>query len=93
MAQIIPFAAWRYDRNKVRLENVLTQPYDKITPQMQSDYYEKSPYNLVRLELGKKQPEDNDQENVYTRAAQFLKTCRNDGAIVQDQEPAIYAYA
>lgn len=93
MAQVLPFAAWRYNRNKVRLEDVLTQPYDKITPAMQSDYYEKSPYNLVRLELGKKDPSDTDRNNVYSRAAEFLQKCRADEAIVQDKDPAIYAYS
>jgi hypothetical protein len=33
LALIYPFAALRYDQQKVgRLENVVTQPYDKITP-------------------------------------------------------------
>lgn len=93
MAQILPFAAWRYDSEKVRLEDVLTQPYDKITPAMQAAYYEKSPYNLVRVELGKKESADDDRNTVYTRAAGFLKQCREDRALVQDPEPSIYAYS
>ncbi len=91
MAQILPFAAWRYHPGKVRLEDVLTQPYDKITPVMQAAYYEKSPHNLVRVELGRKEPGDDDRHNVYTRAAKFLQTCRGQGAMVQDPEPSIYA--
>ncbi len=47
----------------------MTQPYDKITPAMQDKYYAASPYNLVQVILGKPQPGDNDQQNVYTRAA------------------------
>jgi hypothetical protein len=35
MAEIIPFKALRYDPDQVKLEDVLTQPYDKITPEMQ----------------------------------------------------------
>ncbi|MEO5936334.1 MAG: DUF1015 domain-containing protein [Terriglobales bacterium] len=93
MAQILPFAAWRYDPAKVRLEDVLTQPYDKITPAMQAAYYEKSPYNLVRVELCKKEAADDEKHTAYTRAAEFLNQCRRDGAIVQDPEPAIYAYS
>jgi len=31
------------------MEDVVTQPYDKITPEMQQRYYEASPYNLVRI--------------------------------------------
>ena len=47
----------------------MTQPYDKITPPMQDKYYASSPYNLVQVILGKPQSSDNDQQNVYTRAA------------------------
>jgi uncharacterized protein (DUF1015 family) len=93
MAQILPFQAWRFNPAKVRLEDVLTQPYDKITPQMQSEYYAKSPYNLVRVELGKKEPTDTLQSSVYTRAAEFLQSCRKDGALAQDPEAAIYPYS
>jgi uncharacterized protein (DUF1015 family) len=92
MAQILPFRAWRYHREKVRLEDVLTQPYDKITPAMQSDYYQKSEYNLVRMELGRKEDSDSEADNVYTRAAAFFAKCKQDGAIQQDAEPTIYAY-
>jgi uncharacterized protein (DUF1015 family) len=36
MAEILPFRALRYNPEKVgALECVVTQPYDKITPQMQ----------------------------------------------------------
>ena len=51
MAEIVPFQALRYDPQVVRLEDVVTQPYDKITPEMQAKYYELSPYNLVRIIL------------------------------------------
>jgi uncharacterized protein (DUF1015 family) len=93
MAQILGFPAWRYDPRKVRLEDVLTQPYDKITPTMQEKYYQKSPYNLVRLELGKSESGDDEKANVYSRAAEFLQKCRDEQAIIQDKEPAIYAYS
>ncbi len=52
MAQVYPFRALRYNPSLVRLEDVVTQPYDKITPAMQQAYYQRSPYNLVRIILG-----------------------------------------
>ena len=52
MANIVAFTALRYNPEKVRLQSVLTQPYDKISPEMQAEYYAASPYNLVRMELG-----------------------------------------
>jgi uncharacterized protein (DUF1015 family) len=52
MAEIRPFRAYRYDTKRVALKDVLTQPYDKITPQMQERYYAASPYNLIAIEKG-----------------------------------------
>src|ERR1700739_1006622 len=58
MAEIRPFRAYRYDTNRVALKDVLTQPYDKITPEMQERYYAASPYNLIAIEKGKPAPGD-----------------------------------
>ena len=93
MAEIIPFKALRYDPDQVKLEDVLTQPYDKITPEMQSKYYEKSTHNLVRIILGKAGETDTDAFNVYTRAAEYLHDWRSGGILKQDSEPSIYAYS
>jgi len=93
MAEIIPFKALRYDPDQVKLEDVLTQPYDKITPEMQSKYYERSAHNLVRIILGKAGETDTDAFNVYTRAAEYLHDWRSSGILKQDPEPGIYAYS
>ncbi len=53
MANIFPFKAFRYNPKKVEPKDVLTQPYDKITPAVQEKYYARSSYNLVRVILGK----------------------------------------
>jgi len=93
MAEIIPFKALRYDPDQVKLEDVLTQPYDKITPEMQSKYYERSTHNLVRIILGKAGETDTDAFNVYTRAAEYLHDWRSGGILKQDPDPGIYAYS
>jgi uncharacterized protein (DUF1015 family) len=93
MAEITPFKALRYDPHQVKLEDVLTQPYDKITPEMQTKYYERSTHNLVRIILGKAGETDTDAFNVYTRAAEYLHDWRSGGILKQDAEPGIYAYA
>src|ERR1700678_3642917 len=56
MAEIQPFRAYRYDTTKVRLDEVLTQPYDKISPAMQDKYYAASPDNLIVIETGRSLP-------------------------------------
>ncbi len=92
MATISPFRALRYVADRVQLRQVVTQPYDKITPSMQDGYYQASPYNLVRIILGKRFDGDTASDNVYTRAAGSLKQWRQDGVLRQDAEPALYRY-
>src|SRR5205814_9942258 len=72
MARIFPFQPYRYTLKAGSLSDVVTQPYDKISPAMQARYQAQSPYNLVRIILGERKPSDNDSENVYTRAAGYL---------------------
>src|SRR6266481_504322 len=93
MAIISPFRAWRYAPERVQLQQVVTQPYDKITPAMQERYYQASPYNLVRIILGKRLPGDGDAENVYTRAAAAFQNWRQTGVLQRDPEPSIYRYS
>jgi len=92
MADISPFPALRYDAARVSPTDVVTQPYDKISPAMQENYYSASPFNLVRIILGKSNADDNDQQNVYTRAAASLRQWRREGVLQQDPTPAIYYY-
>ena len=103
MARIYPFRALRYDTSRVRMEDVVTQPYDKISPEMQQRYYELSPYNLIRIILGKHEPGDTEPQeflpagekahNCYTRAAEYLKDWRAEGILAEEGEPALYGYS
>jgi len=92
MAQIAPFRALRYNPHRVDFSHVVTQPYDKITPEMQERYYAASPYNVVRIILGKSTNADSAADNVYTRAAAFFREWRQAGIFLQEVEPAIYRY-
>ena len=92
MAVISPFRAWRYVPDRVAIGQVVTQPYDKITPAMQEGYYEASPYNLVRIILGRRLSADGPTDNVYTRAAASFRDWRREGTLRQDRQPAIYRY-
>ena len=90
MADILPFRALRYDLQRVSASQVVTQPYDKITPAMQEGYYAASPYNLVRIILGHREP-DNQADNVYSRAATYSRDWRAQGVLREDSAPSIYA--
>jgi uncharacterized protein (DUF1015 family) len=94
MARIYPFRALRYNPSLVRVEDCVTQPYDKISPSMQQAYYGRSPYNLVRIILGL--PELFDEpgvSDVYTRAARDFAEWRRAGVLAAEKEPCIFAYS
>ncbi|HEY3989866.1 MAG TPA: DUF1015 family protein [Acidobacteriaceae bacterium] len=94
MARIYPFRATRYNPTAVRIEDVVTQPYDKITPAMQQVYYGRSPYNLVRIILGLPELFDEPGVNdVYTRAARDFREWREKGILQTDNDPSIFAYS
>ncbi len=97
MAQVYPFPAFRYNASKVLYGNVLTQPYDKISPAMQDKYYAADPHNLITIEKGRTFPGDTpagvpDEKNVYTRAADALKNWIREQIVVQDTRPCFYSY-
>ncbi|MGA2049786.1 MAG: DUF1015 domain-containing protein [Terracidiphilus sp.] len=94
MARIYPFRAWRYNPSTVRLEDVVTQPYDKISPSMQQAYYQRSPFNLVRIILGLPELFDAERgESVYTRAARDFSAWREKGVLIQEKAPCVFAYS
>ena len=94
MARIYPFRATRYNPTAVRIEDVVTQPYDKITPATQQVYYGRSPYNLVRIILGLPELFDEPGVNdVYTRAARDFTEWRQNGILQTDNDPSIFAYS
>jgi uncharacterized protein (DUF1015 family) len=92
LATIQPFRPYRYTPDAGDPANLLTQPYDKISPEMQARYLAASPYNLVRIILGERLAADNDSDNVYTRAAAYLNNWIRDGILAQDVLPGLYAY-
>lgn len=92
MADILPFRAIRYNLDRVTASEVVTQPYDKISPAMQDRYYDANPHNLVRIILGRREPEDTPERNVYTRAASYGREWLAGGILRQDSLPSLYPY-
>jgi len=92
MAKVFPFQPYRYNATAGPLEHLVTQPYDKITPEMRSRYLSLNPHNLVRIILGERTPSDGPGNNVYTRAAALLKVWISNGVLRRDAEPSLFAY-
>ncbi|MGI6413982.1 MAG: DUF1015 domain-containing protein [Syntrophomonadaceae bacterium] len=93
MARIIPFKGLRYNQKKVgSLASVVTPPYDIIDEVSQARYYAENPVNIIRLELGLEFPQDNANNNRYTRSAHYLEKWIEDETLVYEERPAIYVY-
>jgi uncharacterized protein (DUF1015 family) len=87
MAEIFAFRGIRYNPERVDLCEVVTQPYDKITPEMQEEYYRRSPHNYVRINLNR-----SPGERRYTEAEETLERWLNEKILIRDAQPTIYAY-
>src|SRR5947207_5331110 len=93
MADIRAFRGHRYDLGRVgALSDVVAPPYDVIDPALQQALYDRSPYNVIRLELNKEEPGDTEANNRYTRAARTLKDWVQDGVLTQDSARSLYVY-
>lgn len=92
MAEIQPFKGLRYNPDKIKLEEVITEPYDRITPAMQEDYYQKSPYNIVRIILGKDDDREHPEKDKYRRADILLKKWEKEGIFIREDKKALYFY-
>jgi len=66
MADVQPLHGLRYQTDRVRdLAQVLSPPFDVIDTDAQRRYYERNPYNVIRLELGEQYPTDTMLNTVY----------------------------
>ena len=92
MAQIFPFQPYRYSPRAGRLSDLVTQPYDKISPDMRARYLDLNPHNLVRIILGERLPSDDSASSVYTRAAAHLTDWIARGVLVREPQPCLFAY-
>jgi uncharacterized protein (DUF1015 family) len=90
MAEVKPLPGIRYAASE-RIAALVTPPYDVISPEAQTRYYERDPHNIIRLELGREEPGDDVLDNKYTRAAMLFAQWRLDGILRQDA-PSLYLY-
>src|SRR5690349_12741160 len=92
MPRLRPFRGVRYSPSAGSAETLTAPPYDVISPMDRERLYEASAYNVVRLILGRDEPDDDDRRNRYTRARAFLERWLADGILVRSTEPCVYPY-
>jgi uncharacterized protein (DUF1015 family) len=91
MATIKSFRGTRYNPQRIgELSSIISQPYDRVRHGLQDKYYERSPYNVVRIIRGKETPEDDEQDNVYTRAGKYYEAWLGEGILKREDTPALY---
>jgi uncharacterized protein (DUF1015 family) len=91
MAEIRPFYGLRYNQTLAsNLGDLLCPPFDVISPAAQQGFYDKNPYNIIRLEHGQEFPTDTPKNNKYTRSAATLKSWIKDGVLTAEEKPTIY---
>ena len=94
MVEINPFKGYRYNQNMVDdFEKVVSPPYDVIKPELQDILYEKSDYGIVRIIKGKEFEGDDEINNKYIRADDYLKKFIDEGYLTQDEKECIYVYS
>lgn len=94
MIDVIPFHGLLYNPNIIdSLEEVTAPPYDVISPAQQEALYQKNPYNVVRLILGKEYENDSENDNRYTRSAKVFNDWTNEGILKKDDKSAYYLYS
>jgi uncharacterized protein (DUF1015 family) len=89
MADVQPLRALHYDPAVVgALAAVVAPPYDVIDAEQRPELAARSPYNVVRIDLPEAEAPGGDP---YEAAADLLERWQQDGAVVRDEEPAIWA--
>jgi uncharacterized protein (DUF1015 family) len=93
MAKLTPFRGILYNQAKAGvLGELVSPPYDIISPAAQQELYRRNPHNVVRLEYGLESPADTEFDNRYTRAAAFLDEWLKKDILRPEQSPALYVY-
>jgi uncharacterized protein (DUF1015 family) len=82
MADVQPIKTLRYDTEVAgALEDLIAPPYDVIDDELRAELARRSPHNVVEIDL----PES------YEGAAEKLGEWREQGVLVSEDEPAIWA--
>ena len=93
MAEISPFSGVRYNQEIVGdMASVICPPYDVIPTEEQRTYYEKSDYNVIRLEHGVVLPTDTKVDNKHSRANTTFNQWLKDRVLLIDPVPSFYIH-
>jgi uncharacterized protein (DUF1015 family) len=93
MPRVFPFDALRYDPAVVgELELVTTPPYDVISDARRREYQQRSPFNVVHLDLADGPGAPGNPTDRFERAGRLIAAWQNAGALVRAGTPSYFAY-
>src|ERR1700694_2173417 len=88
MAEVVPTRGLLYDPARAGpLDALVPLPYDVVSESERSAFAAKSPYNIVRIDLPR-----GDPERKYGTAARELRRWVDEGVLRRDAVPALYRY-
>lgn len=88
MKKILPFKAIAYNQQKISsMADVVTPPYDVISPEMQNEFYDRSPVNFCRLDYTKETGAAR-----YEVAKKIYEQWLSETVLVEERVPAIYVH-
>ncbi|HEX5310077.1 MAG TPA: DUF1015 domain-containing protein [Solirubrobacteraceae bacterium] len=91
MADIHPLRALHYDQRTVGpLADVTSPPYDVIDAQQRSRLLQRSPFNVVAIDLPK--PDPGSAVDPYAAAGDLFEAWQMQGAVIRDPEPALWPH-
>ncbi|MEN2985894.1 MAG: DUF1015 domain-containing protein [Thermodesulfovibrionaceae bacterium] len=88
MAIVRAFRGILYNPKKVNCSDVMSPPYDIISDELKRILYEKSPYNIVRIDCGENSP----NLNKYELARKYLSKWLSEDVLIQDETENLYGY-
>jgi uncharacterized protein (DUF1015 family) len=90
MADVQPLRALHYDPAVVGLlADVVAPPYDVIDATQRAELIARSPFNVVAVDLPQSTDDEPDQ---YASAGTLFERWQRDGALVRDDEPALWVH-
>ncbi|NLO74538.1 MAG: DUF1015 domain-containing protein [candidate division WS1 bacterium] len=94
MAELVtPFRGWRYNLAQAGdMTNLVAPPYDVINLAQQAEYCLRSPYNIVRLDLGEPGGPGPGDARRYEQASRLLAAWQQERVLVRDPRPCFYLY-
>ncbi len=88
MTEVRPFRGIRYEEG-IDLDLVVSPPYDVLDAGQTDELRQRSPLNAVHVDLPVG-PGEAASDEAYARAADLFGLWREDGALMRDDEPAVY---